>query len=274
MEMDASTWLKGPVAITGADGQVGTALQKRLADLPNEVRPLARGDELAPPLRDAQAAVLLAGTLRPTPPNTYVAANLDTVVAATAALMDSAVERVVFLSYIDADPGSRNPYLRLKAEAEQWLGDTDIPTVIFRSTHILGTPDDPGPTAGSFVPKDGKPVSVLGPGTQHYAWATKDNVVEALVRAALDPATPAGTFELAGTEAPTVDDFVRHVAGEGVRIRHIRPWMARLLGRFLPSLPAPLVDVMLRDSLPKGDPQETARRFGFTLRGLSEVLPR
>jgi uncharacterized protein YbjT (DUF2867 family) len=272
--MDAKGWLTGPVAITGADGQVGTALQKRLADLPNDVRPLGRGDDPAAAFRDAQAAVLLAGTLRPVRPNTYVAANLDTVVAATAALMGSAAERVVFLSYIDADPHSRNPYLRLKAEAEEWLEDTGIPTVIFRSTHILGTPDDPGPTAGSMLPKDGKPVSVLGPGMQRYAWVPRADAVEALVRAALDPSTPTGTFELAGPEAPTVDEFVRHVAGEGVRVRHIRPWAARLLGRLLPSLPSPLVDVMLRDSLAKGDPQKTADRFGFTLHGLFEVWPR
>jgi hypothetical protein len=156
--MEANGWRTGPVAIIGANGQVGTALQRRLTGFPNEVWP-----------------------------NTYVAANLDTVVAALAALLDSAVERVVFLSYIDADPG---------------------------------------------------------------------------------------TFELAGPEAVTIDEFVRHVGGEGIRIRHIRPWAARLLARLLPSLPWPLVDVMLRDCLPKGDPQETARRFGFTLHRLSEVWPR
>lgn len=114
------------MAITGAYGQVGTAVQRRLTDFRTRSGPGPR-DELAPALRDAQAAVLLAGTLRPVQPNTYVAANLDTVVAALAALLDSAVERVVFLSYIDADPGSRNPYRRLKGEAERWLKDSGLP---------------------------------------------------------------------------------------------------------------------------------------------------
>ncbi len=55
-------------------------------------------------------------------------------------------------------------------------------------------------------------------------------MVEAIVRAALDPTTPTGTFELADPEAVTVDEFVRHVGGEGVRIRHIQPWAARVTG--------------------------------------------
>jgi hypothetical protein len=90
----------------------------------------------------------------------------------------------------------------------------------------------------------------------------------------LTPLPPTGTFELAGPEAVTVDEFVRHVGGEGVRIRHIQPWAARLLARLLPSLPWPLVDVMLGDCLPKSDPRQTVRRFGFTLHRLSEVWPR
>lgn len=39
----------------------------------------------------------------------------------------------------------------------------------------------------------------------------------------------------------------------------------------LPSLPVPLVDVLLRDCVPTGDPAVTAARFGFTLHDLAEV---
>ena len=42
-----TSWLTGPVAITGADGHVGTVARARLAESPNEVRPLTRGDDLA-----------------------------------------------------------------------------------------------------------------------------------------------------------------------------------------------------------------------------------
>jgi hypothetical protein len=36
--MVASSWRAGPIAITGAAGQVGTARQTYLTDYPNEVR--------------------------------------------------------------------------------------------------------------------------------------------------------------------------------------------------------------------------------------------
>jgi uncharacterized protein YbjT (DUF2867 family) len=72
-------WRAGPVAVTGASGQVGTPLRRRLGQLPNEVRPLRRDDDLAAAFGDADAVVHLLRTLRPHNPNTYRAANLDTV---------------------------------------------------------------------------------------------------------------------------------------------------------------------------------------------------
>jgi uncharacterized protein YbjT (DUF2867 family) len=74
------------VAVTGASGQVATALRRRVDQLTNEVRPLGRGDDLAAAFGDADAVVHLAGTLQPRKPNTYRAANLDTALATAAAL--------------------------------------------------------------------------------------------------------------------------------------------------------------------------------------------
>lgn len=267
----AAEWLTGPVVVTGASGQVGTALQERLASLPNEVRAIGRGDDLAAAVRDADAVVHLAGTLRPRRADTYAGANLETAEAVAAALAGSSVRRVVFLSYLDADPASDNPYLRLKAEAEQRLQATGVPTVVLRAAHVYGDPRRPGPTVEAMLSRDGKPVSVLGSGRQRWAWVANRDVVEALTHAALDPRTPTGTFELTGVRALRVDEFVRHVNGADVRIRHLSDPLARLLSRVVPSLPAPMVDVLLRDCLPSGDPSATARRFGFTLHDVTEV---
>ena len=68
-------WRTGPVAVTGASGQVGTPLRRRLGQLPNEVRPLGRDDDLASAFGDADAVVHLAGTLQLCKPNTYRAAK-------------------------------------------------------------------------------------------------------------------------------------------------------------------------------------------------------
>ena len=70
-------WRTGPVAVTGSSGQVGTPLQRRLDQLPNEVRPLGRDNDLAAAFGDADAVVHRRDP-QPHKPNTYRAANLDT----------------------------------------------------------------------------------------------------------------------------------------------------------------------------------------------------
>src|SRR5262249_25086621 len=171
-------WRTGPVAVTGATGQVGTALRRRLDQLPNQVRALGRGDDLAAAFGDADAVVHLAGTLQPRKPNTYRSANLDTALATAAALAQSRAQRVVFLSFITAQLDSTNSYLRYKAEAEEALRATATPAVVFRCDHIYGPCDEPGPTASAFVAKSGK-VILLGSGSQRLALLYRDDVVEA-----------------------------------------------------------------------------------------------
>ena len=261
-------WLGGPVAITGANGQVGRALQKRLADLGNEVRPLGRGDDLREAFRRADAIVHLAGGLVVRKPDSYESANLSTVRATVDALGGSGVRRVVFLSFITADPTSDNPYLRAKGQAERLLAERGLPVVVFRTDHIYGPPDDPGPMAAAFVSKEGKAVRMLGSGAQRLAPIYKGDVVQAIVSAALDPSTPTGTFELAGPVTMTTDGFVQALNRNQAALTHTAPWLSRTLSHVLPTLTPPMVDVLLSDAVPRGDPRETAARFGFELHGI------
>src|SRR6516162_3202197 len=254
-------WRTGPVAVTGASGQVGTALRRRLDQLPNQVRPLGREDDLAAAFGDADAVVHLAGTLQPRKPNTYRAANLDTALATAAALAQSRAQRVVFLSFITARLDSSNAYLRYKAEAEEALRSTGTPAVIFRCDHIYGPPDEPGPTASAFVAKSGK-VLLLGSGSQRLAPLYRDDVVEAILHAALDPETPTGTFQLAGPDTMSAEEFARLLNSTPVRVRRTPVTLARLLGRVVPILSPELVDVLLADAVPTEDVAVTARRFG------------
>ena len=263
-------WRTGPVAVTGASGQVGTALRRRLDQLTIQVRPLGGGDDLVAGFGDADAVVHLAGTLQPHKPNTYRAANLDTALATAAALAQSRAQRVVFLSFLTARLDSSNSYLRYKAEAEEALRSTGIPAVIFRCDHIYGPPDEPGPTASAFVAKSGK-VLLLGSGSQRLAPLYRDDVVEAILHAALDPETPTGTFQLAGPDTMSAEEFARLLNSDPIRIRRIPMIVARLLGRVVPNLTPELVDVMLADAVPTDDVAATARRFGVESHHLAEV---
>jgi NAD(P)H dehydrogenase (quinone) len=263
-------WRTGPVAVTGASGQVGTPLRRRLGQLPNEVRPLGRDDDLAAAFGDADAVVHLAGTLQPRKPNTYRAANLDTALATAAALAHSQAQRVVFLSFLTARLDASNAYLRYKAEAEEALRSCGIPAVIFRCDHIYGPPSEPGPTASAFVAKSGK-VTLLGSGTQQLAPLYRDDVVEAILHAVLDPETPTGTFELSGPDTMTAEEFARLVNSEPIRIRRTPVILARLLGRVVPTLTPELVAVMLADTVPTEDVTATARLFSVELRRPADV---
>jgi NADH dehydrogenase len=265
-------WLTGPVAITGADGHVGTFVQERLAESPNEVRPLGRAADLVAGFSNADAVIHLAGTLQATGGNAYEDANLETVRKTVAALAGSSVRRVVFLSYVGADPGSDNRYLRAKGEAERLILGCGRPAAVVRSTFIYGPPANPGPSATPFSSKDGKRVSVIGSGRQRYAPAFVGDVAEALIRLALDPATPTGTFAIAGPQAMTVDEFADALSGADVAERHLPRRLARALAHVVPSLTPTMVDVLAADSLADGPLVSDA--LGLELHALTDVYAR
>src|SRR5262245_53981256 len=216
------TLLSGPVAVTGASGHVGGVFSRRLGELPNEVRALGRRDNLAESLRDADAVVHLAGTLQPLKGNTYEQANVETARETVEALAGSSVERIVFLSYVGADPASPNDYLRTKGEAESLVAGGGRDAVMIRSTFIYGPPDDPGPSSAPFIAHGGRAISVLGSGAQRYAPVFVGDVAEVLMRATLDTAAPTGTFALAGPEVLTVNEFVQAVNRSGAKVQHLR----------------------------------------------------
>ncbi|MBY5162043.1 NAD-dependent epimerase/dehydratase family protein [Salsipaludibacter albus] len=267
--MDTAGWRTGPVAITGASGQVGRALQQRLADLPNPVIPLERDwhpDDLAA----AEVVVHLAGTLLPQHPDTYRSSNLDTATRLAAALPDTDVRRVVFLSFLGADPSAENPYLAYKGRAERELAATGIPTTVVRSSHVYGPPEAPGPTASALLTVDDRPVRVLGNGAQLVSPVALVDVVEVLAHVALDPTAPTGTFDLVGPDTFTLDTFVRELNDGDATIRHLPRWLARVMASVVPSLPRPLVDVMVDDAV-SADAGVLAAHLGLELHDFDTV---
>jgi len=269
--MDES-WNRGPVVIVGASGQVGGALQRRLDDLPLEVRPIGRGDDLTHAARDADTLVHLAGSMAPRRPNTFERANVATTRATLRALKGSSVRRVVFLSFPGADPASSNTYLHTKGEAESMLAGTGVPTTVFRCSHIIGPPSEPGPTAIAFLARGDHAVAVLGTGRQRWTPVLREDVVEATLHATLDPGSPTGIFDLAGPDSVTVDELVDRVNGREVRKRHLHGAAAHVIAALLPSLHAATVEIMAADCVLDGGP--TASAFGITRHGLDTVWPR
>lgn len=213
---------------------------------------MGRGGDLSAAMSDADAVVHLAGALQAIRGNTYEEANVGTVRRTIAAMRGSSVRRVVYLSYVGADPDSTNEYLATKGEAECLVRDCGVDSVVVRSTFIFGPLDDPGPSAAPFLSKDGKAVSVIGTGEQLWAAVFVGDVAAALTGAALDPAAPNGTFAIAGPETLTVDAFIDAINHHHVKKRHLRRVVARLLAVGLPTLTRTMVDVLAADSLADG----------------------
>jgi uncharacterized protein YbjT (DUF2867 family) len=262
---------RGPIAITGASGQVGTLLRERLAERPNELRPLNQGDDWAAGIQGAEVVVHLAGTLQPKGGSTYESANVGTTEEVAAAARGSGVERIVFLSYPGADPASGNAYLSAKGQAEGVLDECGIPVTILRCVHIYGPPDRPGPMAGSLLRDGNRPVVVPGSGRQRIAPLYLGDVAAAVLSATLEPDPPAGTFELAGPDEMSMDEFVRGLNGGEVRIRHLRTPIARIAAHLVPALTPALVDLLVSDNVATTDPTQVAARFGFSPHRFDEV---
>lgn len=174
--------MTGTVVVTGADGQVGRAFLQRLSATQTSTVALTRRPAEVPAhrqvtgaldapaaiaaLQEAEYVVHLAGTLRPLHGNSYQHANVETTQAVASALHQGQAKRILFLSYVGASASSRNPYLRTKAIAERLLAATGKELVVFRCTHILGSPEEPGPTALALLAQPGRGVMVLGTGRQ------------------------------------------------------------------------------------------------------------
>jgi uncharacterized protein YbjT (DUF2867 family) len=261
--------MSGAIAVTGASGQVGTLLAERLGASENLVR-LGRDDDWGAAIANAAAVAHLAGTLQPKGRNSYRAANVETTERVAEAAWEADVRRIAFLSYVGADPSSENEYLRSKGEAERILAATGVPTTIFRCVHIFGPPRHPGPTAAALIELGRGPVRVPGSGKQRIAPLYIGDVVEALSRALLDPDAPTGTFELAGPEEMTMDEFVLALNGPQMRIRHSPVPVARLAAKLAPSLTPALMDLMLANNV-IGAGRSAAGAFGLSLHSVGEV---
>jgi nucleoside-diphosphate-sugar epimerase len=169
---------------------------------------------------------------------------------------------------VGASEDSKNQYLRTKAQAERVLTATNKEAVIFRCTHIVGTPESPGPYALSLIAKPGKKAGVLGTGRKIVAPVYLGDVVTALVLA-MTKGSP-GVYELAGPEQMSVDQLVCIVnRNPEVPISHLPNPIARILGALLPMLPSPFVDVILKDSI--GDSSRAKSTFGLNLTSLRSI---
>ena len=272
------------IIVTGANGLVGRALLRRLWDTSAETYAVARNpgslqaskvftsplesEKVQKAIHQSDVVVHLAGTLWPKPSNSYYGANVATTAALVRGTRDSNVKRIIFLSSVDAREDSSNEYLKTKGQAETFLRMTGIPTVVFRCSHVIGSPDSPGPTALILRSADGEPVKVLGSGQQIVAPVFVNDVVSAILMA-IDKGR-GGTYELSGPDRMTMDDLVRMVnQNPHAAIKHLPGRLSKFLSKVIPGMPTALIDLLLKPSV--GNPAQAVAEFGIRLTSLAGV---
>jgi NADH dehydrogenase len=242
------------ILLTGATGNVGSQVLRRLTARGERVRVLVRdprrlgsdrvrvqialGDLSDPAsfrnaLRGVQTVVHLAAAIRDQPRASIEELNGVATLRLVRAAERARTERFVFFSAIGASLHSRARFFRAKALAEQAVGEADLATTVFAPS-IVYSPDDPWVTLlrrMSLLPA----MPIAGSGRARYQPIWAGDVADCVV-AELDRPVADGRrrFELAGPETLTYDDIAK-VA--------LRSWGRQ---RRLLHVPLPVVRVGLR----------------------------
>lgn len=247
------------IVLTGATGQVGSALLGRLLEQDEQVRVLVRDPRRLGPnrvrvqitlgdlsnpvalrqlVRGARAVVHLAASMRDQP-----GASIEEVNGiATARLLRCAsaagVERFLFFGALGATPTSRTRFFRTKAVAERAVAGSELDATVF-SPSIVYDPGDPWMTLLrrlSLLPV--MPISGRGTASYQPIWA--QDVITCVLRVLRDGA-PEGArrLELAGPDVLTYEQIVRLALSAWGRERelvHVPLWMVRRGLRLLERL--------------------------------------
>jgi uncharacterized protein YbjT (DUF2867 family) len=287
------------LAITGANGSVGTALLKLVAsrdDLearagvrsaaaaarlpagPGIVPCVVRYDDpgsLASLLDGAGCLVHLAGILIEDAHRSYENANVETTRIAVNACRASGVAHIVLVSALGADPDSTNGYYRSKGIAERIVTESGCAAVIIRTPLLLG-PDTAG---GRSLAGQASRRSVRLPGSGRHALRPLDvdDLCGAILNACQARADGVRVLELVGPESVTQRELIARIArlmGHDVSIAGVPIWAARLgatvRGWFLRGGMTPtVIEVITADETVH---QNADRDLGITLTPLAATL--
>jgi NADH dehydrogenase len=228
----------GLVLVTGANGQLGRRLIRRLAsgrEPSGSVRAVVRSERAAAALRElpearpeiaildyrdaeqltraargCRFAVHLTGIIKQTRSNRYRDAHEATSEAMARAGTAAGLERIVYLSVLGSDPASPNACLASKGRAEQILIRGATPVVILRVPMVLG----PGDASARVVEAEARArlLPLVGGGRARTQPIYADDVVEAILSGMARPELAAASIDLAGPESLSQREFVARAA--------------------------------------------------------------
>lgn len=245
--------------LTGATGQVGSTLLRRLVDDGTDVRCLVRdprrlqsmrvrvqialGDLADPPsyrnaLRGVDTVVHLAATIRDQPNGSIEELNGIATWRIVRAAQRAGVGRFVFFSTLDASAHHRTRFHRAKAAAEQAVRESDLAWTVFAPS-IIYSPGDAWLTLLARLAL--APVMTMsGLGRARYQPIWAEDAAACVLAALRSPSSVRRRYELAGPETLTHTEIVRLVLDSIDRPRPLLKIPTPIVSRALRLLEATL----------------------------------
>jgi uncharacterized protein YbjT (DUF2867 family) len=245
--------------LTGATGQVGSALLRRLIDDGEDVRCLVRdprrlgtmrvrvqialGDLADPPsfrnaLRGVDTVVHLAASIRDQPRGSIEELNGIATWRLVRAAQNARASRFVFFSALDASPHHRTRFHRAKALAEQAVRESALDWTVFAPSIVYAPGDAWLTLLGRLALAPAMPVSGMGRACYQPIWS--EDVAACTMAALRDPQSHGRRIELAGPETLTHTEIVRLVLDSLGRPRPLVKIPTPIVSRTLHLLEAAL----------------------------------
>jgi NADH dehydrogenase len=297
----------GPVLVTGANGNLGRRLLRRLAGT-HALRAVVRSERAAAAVRSAAAgaasapellvldhadaqrlgaaasgcthAVHLVGILKETRTSRYRDAHERSCEALARAADASGLRRIVYPSILGSRPDSTNPCLASKGRAERILLDARAPAHVLRVPMVLGE-EDHAAAALRARALSARALLLRGGASLEQPIDAAD-VVEAIARGLDAPGLDDAVLDLAGPESLSQRALVARAAAVlGVAAPRVLalPRSLALAGAWLaerlladPPVTRAMLGVLDHDD--RIDPAEACRRLGITLTPLDGTLRR
>ena len=231
------------ILLTGATGNVGSALLRRLTAQGTRVRCLVRdprrlgaervrvqivlGDLQDPgsfrhAMRGVKTVVHLAAPMRDQHPGSIEELNGVATYRLVRAAERAGVERFVFFSAMGATEHAATRFFRAKALAERAVAESPVPSTVFAPSIVYS----PGNYWVRLMERLAlmPAVPIAGTGTAKYQPIWAEDVVDCLLAAVERDGDRSTRYELAGPETLTYDDMARLVlrsAGRRRRLLHV-----------------------------------------------------
>jgi len=233
---------------------------------------------LAAAFAGAACVIHLPGVLIERRGSTYELANVQTTRQVIDAARASAVAKVVLVSAVGADPGSRNRYYRTKGEAEAIVRGSGLAYTILRAPLVLG----PGTEGARSLARNAarNAPRLLGGGRHLQQPLDVADLARACLRAAQPEVARDRVLELAGPESLPEREIVERAAralGREVRVGGIPTGPVKLLARVRglllgPGFSADAIEVITGDT--RLDPGPAAEALELGLTSLDEMVAR